>query len=126
MAMNDLKMKNQNTLKKNISDYIEKHYSQSNLTLEMLASDLGYSVPFTYQFFKEVIGASFADYLEKKRIDQACEYLSKTNLVIKDIALKAGYNSDNSFRRAFKRIIGVSPCEYAHAVNAESKVSSQK
>ena len=54
---------------------------------------------------------NFAEYLEQLRIDQACTLL-KEGVLVSLIAEKTGYNSVQSFRRAFKRVKGVSPSEY--------------
>nr|WP_252198399.1 AraC family transcriptional regulator [Clostridium sp. MCC353] len=61
--------------------------------------------------FKEQTGTNFADYLEKIRIDQACELLKNEKMTINEIAQKVGYNSVQSFRRAFKRVKNMSPKE---------------
>ena len=55
----------------------------------------------------------FADMLEHKRIQEACKLLVRKEYQIKEIAAMAGYSSDTSFRRAFKRVMGVSPGEYS-------------
>ena len=46
--------------------------------------------------------------LEKFRIEKACELL-KGDMKITDIPKEVGYNSDMSFRRAFKKVYGVTP-----------------
>jgi two-component system response regulator YesN len=121
IAMNDLKIKSQNNIKEIVVEYVEKHYNQSELTLEKLADSLGHSESFMYQFFKDNFGESFADYLESRRIGLACECLAETGVIVKNVASKVGYNSDNSFRRAFKRIVGVSPSQYAQATTYSPK-----
>lgn len=49
--------------------------------------------------------------LEKIRLDNAYTFLKNHNLNITEIAEMVGYNSAQSFRRAFKRLFGVSPTD---------------
>ena len=55
---------------------------------------------------------SFSDYLEQVRINKACDLLQQLTPV-KDVSKQVGYNSDYSFRRAFKRIMGMPPSYYS-------------
>lgn len=60
----------------------------------------------------------------KVRIEAACEMLSDKSLTIKAISEKVGYSSDVSFRRAFKRVLGISPSEFIkkfHTIRVEIK-----
>ena len=59
--------------------------------------------------FKEQSGGNFADYVEMLRIEKACELLQNSANTVNDVAEAVGYNSVQSFRRAFKRVKGVSP-----------------
>ena len=45
--------------------------------------------------------------------------LQRGGLTVKAIAEQTGYASDTSFRRAFKRVMGVSPSDYLRAHRAE-------
>lgn len=65
-----------------------------------------------YQIFREVIGTSFTSLVEHMRIERACQLLNEKKLLIKDISAAVGYSNDNSFRRAFKRVMGITPGEY--------------
>lgn len=96
-----------------IMEYISSHYACSDFTIYTICDEFHISESFAYQIFREVIGTSFADILEQIRIEQACQMLSEGKYLIKDIALHVGYTNDNSFRRAFKRVMGVTPGEFA-------------
>lgn len=94
-----------------IKEYINRIYTDSALGLSMVASEFNISEGYLSFFFKEQTGINFTDYVEKLRIDKACELLLDNSLTIKEISGLVGYNSVQSFRRAFKRIQGVSPSE---------------
>ena len=64
-----------------------------------------------YRDFKKMFGVSFSSYLEMLRLRQAQKLLQEGRPV-QDVAAAVGYSSDYSFRRAFKRVVGVSPSNY--------------
>jgi AraC-like DNA-binding protein len=97
--------------KEELVAYIEEHYGDADFTLAMVAEWAGESERKLYNAFKGTFGISFSSYLEQLRLAHACELL-KQGVAVKDIAERVGYCSDYSFRRAFKRIIGVSPSDY--------------
>ena len=61
--------------------------------------------------FKEQAGVNFGDFLEQVRINKACELLLDKSLTVNQVSEMVGYNSVQSFRRAFKRVRGMSPKE---------------
>lgn len=71
----------------------------------------------TFQLFKEFTGVNFSDHLIKVRMDQAEILLKESNYTVDEIASRVGYNSSHSFRRAFKRLNGVSPSVYRQSVD---------
>ena len=91
--------------------YIEEHYGDPCLNLSVVAEWAGEPERKLYNAFKGCFGVSFSSYLEQLRIAHACELL-KQGVAVKDIATSVGYCSDYSFRRAFKRAVGVPPSDY--------------
>lgn len=94
-----------------IVEYLEEHYGDASLNLSMVAEWLGEPERKLYNAFKVCFGMSFSSYLEQMRIAHACELL-KGGTAVKDIAQQVGYSSDYSFRRAFKRAVGVAPSDF--------------
>lgn len=107
VAMNKKENEKQAVLK-----YISTHYTESDFSIYHVCEEFHISESLAYQLFRETIGTSFADLIESKRIEKACRMLAGGNTTIKEIALQVGYTSDNSFRRAFKRVMGITPSEY--------------
>ena len=95
-----------------IEKVIQENYHNSHFNLAELATLFHLSEASLYHDFKNWFNVSFCDYLEHYRIQMACELLAQKDILIKDIAPAIGYNSDYSFRRAFKRILGVTPSQY--------------
>lgn len=101
----------QNKLIQKIVSYIDEQYMNSNLGLALIASNFNISEGYVSTIFKGSMGVNFADYVEKVRIDSACNLLENSNDTINTISEKVGYNSVQSFRRAFKKVKGISPKE---------------
>lgn len=99
-------------LKSRIEQYFEKHYSDEQFNIATLASYMNMPESKLYNQIKALFGMSFTDYLEQLRINKACELLQKLTPV-KEVSRLVGYNSDFSFRRAFKRIMGMPPSYYS-------------
>jgi YesN/AraC family two-component response regulator len=108
---NRAKQSNQSRLITKIMDYINETYKDSSLGLGMVAAQFNISEGYISTLFKDQANINFTEYVEGLRITRACDLLENTETTISDIATQVGYNSVQSFRRAFKRIHGVSPSE---------------
>jgi len=114
--VNEQKHSAKRQLCEELEEYIRSRHTEEDMTLYQVAAHFGLTEGYLYPFFKEHMGMTFADYLEKVRIDHACRLLTDTDTSVKDVALGVGYASDHSFRRAFKRVVGILPTEYARAL----------
>lgn len=100
-----------NTIVRDISDFINCHYKE-DISLQDVASVLGYSDVYFCKVFKQNFGKNFITYLNNFRIDRAKELLADPDINIKDVSTEAGYRDANYFTRVFKRIVGTTPSEY--------------
>lgn len=101
--------------KQAILDFVQRNYSDPGLILLPLCEKLGCSESSLNKFIHDNLGLSFSDLLERTRLEAACTLLRQGGLTVKTIAEQTGYASDASFRRAFKRVFGVSPSEYVNS-----------
>lgn len=99
-------------LRDNIRDFIEKRYADPNMGVEMIAKQFHLSPSYFSQFFKEQMGETFTVYLENIRIQEACLKMERESIPVETLARQVGYNSVYSFRRAFKKTLGITPCAY--------------
>ncbi|WP_100640646.1 AraC family transcriptional regulator [Alteromonas facilis] len=83
-----------------------KHWSLTQLAQEVGMSRTNFAVQ-----FKQLVGNSPIDYLTEWRMSLAYSALKQTKDTILSIALDYGYQSESSFSRAFKKVIGTSPSE---------------
>lgn len=110
IAVGQKSLKRNNKIK-SILQYMEDNFKNTGMGLAMVSEQFGLSEGYLSALFKEEMNVNFADYLEDLRMKEACRLLKEGGLVA-DIAERTGYNSVQSFRRAFKRVLGVSPSEY--------------
>ena len=89
-------------------DYIEEHITEP--TDYARAAKEACSSPFNFQrVFALLCGYTLGDYVRMRRLTLAGEDLLSTDAKVIDVALKYGYDSPESFSRAFTRFHGVSP-----------------
>jgi YesN/AraC family two-component response regulator len=106
-------------LKYKMIEFIDQAYQDAALSLSSVASKFALTESYISQFFKEQNGENFSSYLEKIRMQHACELLSDSDMPINEIAQRVGYYSDQVFRRAFKRFHGVTPNEFRLSSRSE-------
>ena len=88
--------------------YIEDHITE-DISTENIAKAVGVS-PFYFQKgFAMLCGFSVAEYIRNRRLALAGNDLLITDDKVIDIAMKYGYDSPDSFTKAFTRFHGVSP-----------------
>jgi AraC-like DNA-binding protein len=78
-------------------------------TVEALARLMGASRSAFAQRFATVVGETPAKYVLRVRMHQARQWLTRDGLRVSVAAAKLGYDSEASFSRAFKRVMGVAP-----------------
>ncbi|NET36570.1 MAG: helix-turn-helix transcriptional regulator [Cyanothece sp. SIO1E1] len=91
-----------------VISYIIDNLDQK-LTVNHLA-DYSFMVPQAFcRWFRKHTGFSFITYLNKTRVEAACQLLLTSNLAVKQIAYQVGYENISHFNRTFKRHTSVSP-----------------
>lgn len=97
----------------NIVEFVDNNFTDPGMSLSFVADKFGISEPYLSVKFKEAVEDTFSGYVEKRRIQSACEILdSDLGMLINEIPFKVGYTNDSTFRRAFKRVTGINPKEY--------------
>lgn len=82
------------------------------LTLDYLASRLGYSPFHTTRMFRALAGLPLRDYLRLRRLAFALIAVRDTDASLLEIAVEHGFSSHEAFTRAFKAAYGVAPAQY--------------
>jgi AraC family transcriptional regulator len=92
-------------------DYIEEHLYDS-LELDGIASASAMSVPNLYRLFYALTGHPIKEYIRKRRISEAAFLLRKSILPANEIGYQLGFETYQTFIKAFKRTTGLTPGLY--------------
>lgn len=88
-------------------------YVEENLTEDLDVCDIAeraYVSAFYFQkIFSVLCGFTIGEYIRKRRLTRAAEELSATDAKVIDVAVKYGYDSPDSFARAFTKFHGITP-----------------
>lgn len=94
-------------------DYVEAHITEP-IDYEETARR-AYSSSFHFQrVFSILCGFTLGDYIRMRRLSLAGSELAASGLRVIDAALKYGYDTPESFSRAFTRFHGVTPSQARH------------
>lgn len=91
--------------------YMEWRYNES-ITVGSLAAHVHLTPSYLIRLFKEHTGYTPGQYLLRVRLKAAARYLQESDLSIKAIAEKIGFNSIHYFTRRFKHQYGDSPASW--------------
>jgi AraC-like DNA-binding protein len=77
-----------------------------------LAGELGMSESRFSRFFRRATGNSFTDFVNRVRINRACQLLMESDRRVGDICYEVGFNNLANFNRRFLEIKGMTPSEF--------------
>ncbi len=95
-----------------VTQYIERNYSQEDLSLNILASEVNFSPNYLSMIFSQQMGKSFVKYLTDFRMNKAKELLRCTGKRSSEISVEVGYKDPHYFSYLFKKTQGVTPTQY--------------
>jgi AraC family transcriptional regulator len=96
---------------KRVLEYIDTNLGE-NITLSELAGVVNMSLYYFAVLFRQSTGLSPHRYVLNQRVERAKELLHDPKLSVLDVSLDVGFEHQNNFARAFRRVIGVSPTQY--------------
>ena len=94
--------------------YMQQHLDQP-LQVATLAAKANFSPSHYFVLFKRRIGSAPIDYFTRMRMQRACRLLCDTNLSVKEVAAKLGYDDPFYFSRVFKSVNHLAPSDYRAA-----------
>ncbi|MFB5662965.1 helix-turn-helix domain-containing protein [Alteribacillus sp. HJP-4] len=92
--------------------YIENHYSNPDLTLKHVADAVGRSPAYFSHLLMKKQGIPFRQQLALKRVEEAKQLLTGTQLSIREIAEQVGFRNPSYFTKLFKEITTMAPREF--------------
>jgi len=90
--------------------------SETDVSLDALASDAGLSRFHFCRSFKESTGLSPHAWLRQHRLEQAMNMLRESDDSIVSVAAALGYSSQTAFAAAFKKLTGETPSDWRRRV----------
>ncbi|MEM9723191.1 MAG: AraC family transcriptional regulator, partial [Bacteroidota bacterium] len=83
-----------------------------SLTVVDLSEKACMSQSHFYRVFKDEMGVSPTDYINRERIKLATRLMKDRTRKIKEVYLECGFESRSYFNRVFKKILKVSPRQF--------------
>ncbi len=94
-----------------LHDYLMNHYRES-VDLKILAELVNMAEGSLCRFFKMNVGSSIFEYLNRIKVDFACQLLMNPEMSILEVCLDSGFNNLSHFNKQFRKNMGISPSEY--------------
>lgn len=91
--------------------YMEQHLRDDMKTID-IAKECACSKSTLEKMFNYVYHISVHDYIIRRRMMKAAKMLQNENASILSVALEYGYNSNEAFTRAFKKVWNMNPSEF--------------
>lgn len=96
-----------------ISDAIE--YMEGHLTEELDVAEIASKAYLSSFYFQKIFhilcGFTVSEYIRNRRLTLAAQELTSSDSKVIDVAIKYGYDSPDSFTRAFTKFHGIKPSE---------------
>jgi transcriptional regulator GlxA family with amidase domain len=100
-----------------LHDWLAEHLAE-DLPLARLAEQAGMSERTFQRRYREATGLTPARAVERLRVEAARRLLADTRMPAKRIAARCGFGSEETMRRGFVRLQGVSPQDYRQRFGA--------
>ncbi len=99
------------TFIRQLNEVIEQHIADSDFAIADITSQLAISRSLLHTKMKSLTGMSMGDYIRKRRLYLACQFL-REGYNVSETAYRTGFSDPSYFSKAFKKQMGVSPTEY--------------
>lgn len=93
----------------NLQEFINKHLSDPELSIEMLSAELGLSRAQLFRKVKAKLGVSPVDLIRQIRMQKAQQMFRRTDLSVSEVAYSVGFSSSSYFSKCYKDYFGVAP-----------------
>ncbi|TDP01860.1 GlxA family transcriptional regulator [Marinomonas balearica] len=94
-----------------LQHHIHAHFDQ-DLSIQSLMSLFHFTQRTLHRRFIKATGYNPSQYIQRYRVQKACQLLETTHLPFESIAFNLGYQDANALRKKFVEIMGLSPKEF--------------
>ncbi|MDP4154442.1 MAG: AraC family transcriptional regulator [Bacillota bacterium] len=117
-AVRNFAIKGHSSVVKDALLFINLHYNEP-INLQVVSDEIGFNRTYVAKKFREEMGMSVVDYIQKKRIDEAVFLMEQGLMSITDIGIQVGFSSYNYFCKVFKDVKGKTATEYLKSTRAD-------
>ena len=96
-----------NTIVERITGDVSQPFSAADVATELGMSESRFS-----RFFRRATGNTFTDFVNRIRVNRACQLLMETDRLVTHICYEVGFNNVANFNRRFLEIKGMTPSEF--------------
>ena len=100
---------------------VEKNVSSPDFSVEDLGMELGISRAYIYKKILALTGKSPLEFIRTIRLQHAAQLLEKSQLSVREVAYKVGFNNPKYFTKYFKEQFHVLPSNYAASRQKDEK-----
>ena len=94
-----------------IVDWVTEHSAEQFAMAEVCAR-VGMSESKFSRYFRRATGNTFTDFVNRLRINRACQLLMETDRYITNVCYDVGFNNVANFNRRFLQLKGMTPKEF--------------
>jgi len=95
-----------------VMNTINKHLDDSDLSVDMIAEEVGISRVHLHRKMKELTGQTPHDFIRNIRLKKAANLLATQGMNITEVMYACGFSNAASFSTLFKKLYGLSPRDY--------------
>ena len=111
--VDDVKMKSPDEkLLDRVMVAINSHLDDSDLSVDMIADEVGISRVHLHRKMKELTGQTPHDFIRNIRLKQAANLLANQGMNVTEVMYACGFSNSASFSTVFKKFYGMSPRDY--------------
>jgi len=99
---------------------VNENMDNPELSVEVIADEVGISRVHFYRKMKELTGQSPRDFLRSVRLQEAARLLASKKIDITGVATATGFKTLSTFSTSFKEMFGKTPTEYMKAKAEEN------
>tara|TARA_B110000091_G_scaffold213283_1_gene262192 strand:+ start:2628 stop:3074 length:447 start_codon:yes stop_codon:yes gene_type:complete len=93
----------------------EKYYLNHRISLDKLIRRVGFSKKNIQNAIMDFSGKNFNDFVNEYRVDYSVKLINQNFLIkknVKSLAEESGFNSHQTYYRAFRKKFGITPSEF--------------
>jgi len=101
-----------------VKNIVQEHLADPTFDTAEAAQEMAMSRMHLHRKLRALTGCSTRQYITARRMEEACMLLGQPSVRVCDVAEQVGFRSPSYFARAFSRVYGLYPSEFARRSGA--------